>query len=150
MLVVRFSTLLLLPFSLCMAVTPSPAQQPPQGQLLFLGIAYDEAPAPGTSVDNFNYAPDNFTRLFRSQSKTLFSEIKFSTLKGSPATKSAVFGQLYRLQKIAKANDRVVIYWGTHGSTNKKGWGANLPGDQVVYGSGSSRYFQRCPVQPSS
>jgi hypothetical protein len=135
MSVFRYCTLLLLPFWFCLASSPSLAQQPPRGRLLFLGIAYDEAPTPGTTVDNFNYAPDNFIRLFQSQSKTLFSEIKSSTLKGHRATKQAVGEELFQLKKIAKADDLAVIYWGTHGGTNKKGWGANLPGDQIIYGT---------------
>ncbi len=46
--------------TLCFAASPLAGQTPPQGRLLFLGIAYDEAPPPGSTADNFSYAPDNF------------------------------------------------------------------------------------------
>ena len=145
MSVIRFCTRCVLPFCLSLTSTMLAAELSPQGRLLFLGIAYDEAPAPGTSIDNYNYAPDNFIRLFQSQSKTLFSEIKISTLKGLRATKPAVGEQLYQLQRIAKAEDLVLIYWGTHGGTNKKGWGANLPGDQVIYGTEIKQVLSALP-----
>lgn len=135
MSVFQYGFHLLLSLSMSLASGPLLAQPPHQGRLFFLGIAYDEAPAAGTTVDNFNYAPDNFTRLFQSQSRTLFSEIKVSTLKGHQATKPAVSEQLSQLQKLARADDLAIIYWGTHGGTNKKGWGANLPGNQVIYGT---------------
>ena len=117
-------------------VTTFPTQaDAPRGRLLFLGIAYDEAPPKGQSADHYNYAPDNFTTLFNSQSSELFSEIKTDTLKGNAATRPAVANKLRVLQRVAKADDLVFIYWGTHGGTDKRGWAANLPGDGQVLGT---------------
>lgn len=121
--------------TLCLAASPVAGQTSPQGRLLFLGVAYDEAPPQGSTADNFSYAPDNFTRIFEKQSKPLFRDLKVSTLKGLAAHKAAVGAQLFALQKAAKKDDLVFIYWGTHGGTSKGDWGANLPGDATVSGS---------------
>ena len=113
---------------------PLSAADPP-GRLLFLGVAYDEGPPKGQTADHFNYAPDNFVRLFEGQSKDQFRELKFDTLKGGAATREAVAGKLRGLKQVAKKDDLVFVYWGTHGGTDKRGWSANLPGDGLVLGT---------------
>jgi hypothetical protein len=131
-------------------VVPASAigQESPRGRLLFFGVAYDEAPGPGLTIDNFNYAPDNFTSLFAAQSKTSYREVKAETLKGSRATRPAV-GQLLRaLQQAARKDDVVFLYWGTHGGSDRTGWSANLPGDGLVRGGEIKAELARvpCPV----
>ncbi|WP_425614775.1 hypothetical protein NA78x_004654 [Anatilimnocola sp. NA78] len=110
-------------------------EEPAKGKLIFLGVAYDEAPPQGQTVDHYNYAPDNFANLFKAQAKDLFSEIKVDTLKGGSATRAAVAGKLRGLQKVAKAEDTVFLYWGTHGGSDRRGWAANLPGGGNVLGT---------------
>ena len=107
------------------------SEDKPAGRLIFLGVAYNEA---GMSMDAFNYAPDNFTRLFKIQSEDLFGEFKHDALKGARATHDAVISGMRNTGKMLKPEDLVVFYWGTHGGTDKKGWGANLPGNGVIYG----------------
>jgi hypothetical protein len=108
----------------------------PQGsRLLFLGVAYDEAPPKGQTVDHYNYAPDNFSTMFRTQSKELFREIVITTLKGDRATRSAVLRSLRSLSQEAQPQDLVFLYWGTHGATEDGDWGANLPGGDGISGS---------------
>ena len=111
------------------------AQEKPRGRLLFFGVAYDEAPGPGLTIDNFNYAPDNFTTLFAAQSKDLFREMRAVTAKGDRATYGAVAAMLQALRQAARRDDVVFLYWGTHGGTDSRGWSANLPGDGHVLGS---------------
>jgi hypothetical protein len=111
------------------------AQDEPRGRLYFLGVAYDESPPKGQTVEHYNYAPDNFARLFTQQSKTLFREIKVNTLKGGNATREAIAGKLRGLQRTAEKDDLVFVYWGTHGGTDQRGWGAGLPGGGHVLGA---------------
>lgn len=128
-----------------LAAIAAHAADAPRGRLLFLGVAYDEAPPKGQTADHYNYAPDNFTTLFNSQSSGLFSEIKTDTLKGNAATRPAVANRLRALQRIAKAEDLVFIYWGTHGGTDKRGWAANLPGEGQVLGTEIKAELARLP-----
>ena len=130
------------------AAAPTMGQEQPRGRLLFFGVAYDEAPGPGLTLDNFNYAPDNFTTLFAAQSKTLFRELKTETVKGNRATRPAVGLLLRALQQAARKDDVVFLYWGTHGGSDRKGWSANLPGNGLVYGSEIKAELARvpCPV----
>ena len=125
--------LLLLTFSLI--VVELPADVPVRGRLLFLGIAYDGAPGPGLTVDDYNYAPDNFSRLFQELSMDLFREIKVETLKGRAATRQAVMNRLRGLKTQVKSDDVVFVYWGTHGETNNREWSAGLPGNGKILGS---------------
>lgn len=119
----------------------------PKGRLLFLGVAYDEAPPQGLTLDNFNYAPDNFSTLFTAQSKELFSTIKGDSLKGRGATRAALADRLRAVQKVARKDDLVFLYWGTHGGTGPKGWSANLP-DGEVFGTELKAELAKvaCPV----
>jgi len=131
-------------------VVPASAigQEPPRGRLLFFGVAYDEAPGPGLTIDNFSYAPDNFASLFAAQPKTLYRELKTETVKGIRATRPAV-GQLLRaLQQSARKDDFVFLYWGTHGGSDRNGWSANLPGDGLVHSGEIKAELARvpCPV----
>lgn len=118
----------------CTAATAF-AEESPRGRLLFLGVAYDEAPPKTQTADHYNYAPDNFIKLFREQSKELFAEQQFDTLKGNAATRAAVSAKLKKLIQTARADDLVFLYWGTHGGTGKEGWGANLPAGGHVLGT---------------
>lgn len=127
----QLSALLLL---LCLS-TGALAQESPRGRLIFLGVAYDEAPPQGQTVDHYNYAPDNFARLLQTQSKAVFREIKVETLKGGNATRAAVAGKLRGLQRVAEKDDVVFLYWGTHGGSDERGWAANLPGGGNVLGT---------------
>ncbi|WP_254510314.1 hypothetical protein [Anatilimnocola floriformis] len=120
-------------FAVLRAATVTAAE--PQGRLLFLGVAYDEGPPKGQTADHFNYAPDNFTRLLQAQAKGQFQELKFDTLKGGAATRISVAAKLRGLKQIARKEDLVFVYWGTHGGSDKQGWSANLPGDGQILGS---------------
>lgn len=124
------------------------AAEPPRGRLLFLGIAYDEDPGRGLTVNDFDYAPDNFARLFREQSASLFSKVQVDTLKGAAATRAAVFKRLHALTTNATSEDLVFLYWGTHGGTIKQEWEANLPGNGKIQGSEIKAELQRlkCPA----
>lgn len=124
------------------------ADEPSRGRLLFLGVAYDEAPGRKLTVNDYDYAPDNFSRLFREQSKDLFREIQVETLKGNAATRDAVLGQLKRLTFTATTEDLVFLYWGTHGGTSKNDWGANLPGNSQIQGNEIKAELARlkCPA----
>lgn len=120
----------------------------PRGRLLFLGVAYDEAPPQGHSGDHYNYAPDNFSRLFCAQTKGLFSSVEVATLKGNQATHPQVLAALAALQHAARPEDLAFVYWGTHGGTSRKGWGANLPGGGAIYAAEIKQALAqvRCPV----
>jgi hypothetical protein len=115
------------------------------GRLLFFGVAYDEAPPEGQTEDHYNYAPDNFSALFRAQSKDLFREIRETTLKGKQATKPAVLRTLRSLRGEARPGDLVFFYWGTHGATGSGDWGANLPGDGAISGKELKAELGRLP-----
>ena len=119
-----------------------------RGRLLFLGVAYDEAPPKGQTAGNYDYAPDNFSRLLREQSAELFTEINVAVLKGSQETRPNVDAALRTWRQRAKPNDLAFLYWGTHGSTSDKGWGASLADGSAVYASeikGLLKEFP-CPV----
>lgn len=111
------------------------AADKPAGRLIFLGVAYDEAPPRGFDANHYNYAPDNFTRLLEGQSKDLFGEFKHDELKGNRATHANVIAGIKNTRKLLKPDDLVIFYWGTHGATSRKGWGANLPGNGIIHGS---------------
>jgi hypothetical protein len=124
------------------------ADAPSAGKLLFLGVAYDEGPPQGFGPGHFDYAPDNISRLFHAQSEGLYSTIDVVTLKSNAATHQRVIAALRGLQKAARPNDLAFIYWGTHGGTSNKGWGANLPGGGAIYAGEIKQELSRigCPV----
>lgn len=109
--------------------------QEPRPTLFFLGVAYDEAPPKGQTADHYNYAPDNFAEMFRTQSATLFRSVEVRTLKGEAATRNAVMRELRAIDRDARSEDLVFIYWGTHGGTSNREWSANLPGGDPILGS---------------
>lgn len=137
---------LLLILALCVPICPTAAADP-QGRLIFLGVAYDEGPPPGQSVDHFNYAADNFVRLLQAQSTAQFQELKFDTLKGNAATRNAVAGKLRALKRTAQKDDLVFLYWGTHGGTDKRGWSAGLPGEGNILGTEIKDALAQLPCQ---
>ncbi len=118
--------------------------EPAKGRLLFLGVAYDEAPPKGLTVHHYDYAPDNFSRLLQEQSRELFNEIQVGTLKGNAATRDAVISRLKGLAATATKDDLVFVYWGTHGGTVNMDWEANLPGDGKIRGSEIKAELARC------
>lgn len=121
------------------------AADAPRGRLLFLGIAYDEAPPKGFGPGHYDYAPDNLTRIFQSHTDQLFESVKVASLKGNQATHSQVVAALRSLQQAARPDDVAFIYWGTHGSTSRKGWGANLPGGGAIYGGEIKQALAQLP-----
>ena len=129
-----------------LARTASAAE--PRAVLHYLGVAYDEAPPEGQSVDHYNYAPENFAELFRVQSGGLFRSVEVTTLKGNEATRNAVMRELRAIDRRAGEEDLVFVYWGTHGGTAKNDWGANLPGGDPISGNElkSALGLLPCPV----
>lgn len=115
--------------------------------LHFLGVAYDESPPKGQTVDHYNYAPDNFAELFRAQSAPLFKSIEVATLKGEAASRDAVMRALRAIDRRALPEDLVFVYWGTHGGTAKNEWSANLPGGDPILGSELKSALGRLPCQ---
>lgn len=120
----------------------------PRGRLLFLGVAYDEAPPAGQTASHYDYAPDNFSRLFREQSTELFTGVDVTVLKGSKVTRPNVDATLRAWRTRARPNDLAFLYWGTHGSTSDQGWGASLADGSAVYASEIKRVLKQfpCPV----
>jgi len=116
--------------------------------LHFFGVAYDENPPKGQTVDHYNYAPDNFAELFRAQSATLYGSIDVVMLEGEAATRNAVMRELRAIDRRARPEDIVFVYWGTHGGTVKREWSANLPGGEPILGSElkSALGLLPCPV----
>ncbi len=127
--------LLVLASAVSAADAPDKAEPKPRGRLLFFGVAYDEAPPKGFTVDHYNYAPDNFANLLAAQSKDLFTEVKIATVKGNAATRDAIMAKLRALRQSARKEDVVLLYWGTHGGTDAQGWSANLPRNGNIRGS---------------
>lgn len=128
-------------------VNPAIAEGP-RGRLHFLGIAYDEAPGPKSTVNAYDYAPDNFIQVFEQQSRELFFEIKADTLKGHEVTLQAVRGKLLNLVTAADKDDLVFLYWGTHGGTENLDWSANVSGSGKVTGKEIKSVLRtiKCPV----
>lgn len=123
------------------------AEQTPRGRLFFLGVAVDEHPPTGKSIDHYNYAPDNFLRLFHAHSKSLFTEIHASKLLGHEATHGKVLAVLKKLHGQVRADDLLFLYWGTHGSTDRSGWSASIAGGEFA-GEELKRELKQfpCPV----
>lgn len=121
--------------------------QAPRPNLHFLGVAYDEAPPAGQTLDHYNYAPDNFAELLKAQSASLFRSVEITTLKGNEATRDGVMRELRGIDRRAGAGDLVFVYWGTHGGTSKNDWGANLPGGDPIAGSELKSALGRLPCQ---
>lgn len=119
-----------------------------RGRLLFLGVAYDEAPPEGFDSGSFNWAPDNVSRILRLQSEKLFRNIEVENVKGEQATHQAIMRALRQMKRHAKADDLFFLYWGTHGGSGPDGWSANLPGGGVMYGSELKQELGEfpCPV----
>lgn len=140
----RWLFLALLPGSFAPAAALA---QEPRPTLHFLGVAYDEAPPKGQTSDHYNYAPDNFAELFRAQSAPLFQSIEVATLKGETATRDAVMRELRAIDRRARPEDLVFVYWGTHGGTAKNEWSANLPGGDPILGSEMKSALGRLPCQ---
>jgi hypothetical protein len=130
----------------CFATAAGFAQEP-RPTLHFLGVAYDESPPKGQTVDHYNYAPDNFAELFQAQSAPLFKSIEVATLKGEAATRDAVMRELRAIDRRARPEDLVFVYWGTHGGTAKNEWSANLPGGDPILGSEMKSALGRLPCQ---
>lgn len=146
---VRSSTLILSVVLLgSAAISGRPASAADRGRLLFLGVAYDEAPPKGFDSGSFNWAPDNVSRILQNQSDTLFRRIDVENLKGEQATHEAIMRALRQVKRHAKADDLFFLYWGTHGGAGPDGWSANLPGGRAMYGSELKQELGEfpCPV----
>ena len=102
------------------------------GTLHFVGVAYDESPPPGQTVDHYNYAADNFSQFFAGHSQDLFTEIKIQTLKGKDATREAVLSVLATLRNEAQESGfHLLGHARRHGIA---GMERGLPGDGVIEG----------------
>jgi hypothetical protein len=120
----------------------------PRGRLLFLGIAYDEAPPRGHGPGHYDYAPENVARLLRNQAATLFARIDVVTIPGAAATRNRIVQAFRDLQREARPQDFVVVYWGTHGGVARNGWAANLRDGSQVFGGDIKTALSKvaCPV----
>lgn len=116
-------------------ISPSLSFAAEPGRLLFFGVAYDEAPGPGQTIQHYDYAPDNFTRLFQAQSTPLFAEVKSAAVKGNYARKETIAAGLKAIGALARPQDVVILYWGTHGGTDATGWSSHLLDGGLMRGS---------------
>lgn len=107
----------------------------PTGRLVFLGVAYDDDPPKRETSSHYDAAPDNFMRLFRDQSAELFTEFHAASLKGDDVTRAGVEAALATWRRSTRPGDVAFLYWGSHGSTGRKGWVASLADGGRIYGS---------------
>jgi hypothetical protein len=145
----RLLSLLLVLAALCSG--PSAGAAGPEGDLYLLGIALNEHGLPATggdigkrgkrgnskseSLDDYICFPREFEKVFQEQGKEFSRQSFTRQITGRDATYVGIMDGLAWLRTKATTNDRVVLYYTSHGSTSRKeGWSVITADGETLWG----------------
>ncbi len=138
---------------------PSAPAAGAEGDLYYLGISLNEHGLPGTkdpaarrgkgkseSIDDYNCFPREFEKVFQEQGKSFYRKIYPRQITGRSATRAAILEGLAWLRANATRNDQVVLYYTSHGCTDRKeGWSVVTADGKTLWGHEIKAELARLP-----